>query len=82
MPFHRGEKVTTFFINAIYGMTGGQMAPTTLRQRATTAINGRTKESNGSPLRMCELLATIDGAFVERGAHLRQRAKSKSHESF
>jgi len=68
---HRGEKVTTFFINnAIYGMTGGQMAPTTLLgQRATTAINGRTKESNGSPLRMCELLATIDGAvFVERVA--------------
>ena len=66
---HRGEKFTTFFINnAIYGMTGGQMAPTTLiGQRATTAVDGRTKEQAGMPLRMCELLATIDGAvYVER----------------
>ncbi len=66
---HRGEKFTTFFINnAIYGMTGGQMAPTTLiGQRATTAVDGRTREQAGMPLRVCELLATIDGAvFVER----------------
>ena len=65
----RGEKITTIFINnAIYGMTGGQMAPTTLiGQRATTAVDGRTKEQAGMPLRMCELLATIDGAvYVER----------------
>ena len=66
---HRGEKFTTFFINnAIYGMTGGQMAPTTLiGQRATTCVDGRTKEQAGLPLRMCEMLATIDCAvFVER----------------
>lgn len=68
---HRGEKITTFFINnGIYGMTGGQMAPTTLiGQKATTAPEGRSKEQNGMPLRICELLATIDGAvFVERVA--------------
>lgn len=66
---HRGEKFTTFFINnAIYGMTGGQMAPTTLiGQRATTAVDGRTVEQAGMPLRVCEMLATIPGAvFVER----------------
>ena len=66
---HRGEKFTTFFINnAIYGMTGGQMAPTTLiGQRATTCVDGRTVEQAGMPLRMCELLSTIDCAvFVER----------------
>ncbi len=66
---HRGEKFTTFFINnAIYGMTGGQMAPTTLiGQRATTAVDGRTVEQAGMPLRVCEMLATIDMAvFVER----------------
>ncbi len=66
---HRGEKFTTFFINnAIYGMTGGQMAPTTLiGQRATTAVDGRTVEQAGMPLRVCEMLATIDCAvFVER----------------
>ena len=66
---HRGEKFTTFFINnAIYGMTGGQMAPTSLiGQKTTTSIDGRTREQSGNPLRMAELLATIDGAvFVER----------------
>ena len=49
---HRGEKFTTFFINnAIYGMTGGQMAPTTLiGQRATTCVDGRTVEQAGLPL--------------------------------
>lgn len=66
---HRGEKITTIFINnAIYGMTGGQMAPTTLvGQKATTAPYGRDKEHCGSPIRMSELLATIEGAaFIER----------------
>jgi len=66
---HRGEKFTTIFVNnAIYGMTGGQMAPTTLiGQRATTAPLGRTVEHSGMPLRVSEMLATIDGAaFVER----------------
>lgn len=65
----RGEKICTFFINnAIYGMTGGQMAPTTLiGQKATTCVDGRTVEQAGSPLRICELLETIDGAvYIER----------------
>lgn len=68
---HRGEKICTFFINnAIYGMTGGQMAPTTLLgQKATTAVEGRKIESAGSPLKVSELIATIDGAvYVERVA--------------
>ncbi len=68
---HRGEKFTTIFINnAIYGMTGGQMAPTSLiGQKTTTSVDGRRKEISGMPIRMAELLATIDGAvFVERVA--------------
>ena len=68
---HRGEKITTIFINnAIYGMTGGQMAPTTLLgQRTTTSPYGRDQGHSGSPLRMSELLATIDGAaYIERVA--------------
>ncbi len=67
----RGEKFTTIFINnAIYGMTGGQMAPTTLvGQKATTAPYGRDKEFMGAPIRMSELLSTIDGtAYAERCA--------------
>lgn len=67
----RGEKITTFFINnAIFGMTGGQMAPTTLiGQKATTCIDGRKKEVNGMPIRMSEMLATIEGAvYIERVA--------------
>ncbi|HLR34832.1 MAG TPA: thiamine pyrophosphate-dependent enzyme [Tissierellales bacterium] len=66
---HRGEKISTIFINnAIYGMTGGQMAPTTLvGQKATTAPYGRDEAHAGRPIRMAELLATIHGAkFVER----------------
>lgn len=68
---HRGEKITTIFINnAIYGMTGGQMAPTTLiGQKATTAPFGRDESLCGKPLKMSEMFATIDGAkFVERVA--------------
>ncbi|QUH18898.1 thiamine pyrophosphate-dependent enzyme [Alkaliphilus sp. B6464] len=66
---HRGEKFTTIFVNnCIYGMTGGQMSPTTLvGQKATTAPQGRQVELSGRPIRMAEMLATIDGAaFVER----------------
>lgn len=66
---HRAEKITTIFINnAIYGMTGGQMAPTTLiGQKSTTAPLGRTVEHSGNPLKISEMLATIQGAvFVER----------------
>ncbi|MBQ7262530.1 MAG: 2-oxoglutarate oxidoreductase [Synergistaceae bacterium] len=58
----RGEKFTTIFVNnAIYGMTGGQMAPTTLiGQSATTCQTGRTVEQAGKPIRVSELLATLD----------------------
>lgn len=68
---HRGEKITTIFVNnAIYGMTGGQMAPTTLiGQKATTAPYGRDANLAGMPLRVAEMMATITGAvFVERVA--------------
>ena len=67
----RGEKICTFFINnGIYGMTGGQMAPTTLLgMKSTTSQSGRTKEQAGTPLRVCELLSSIEGAvYVERVA--------------
>jgi 2-oxoglutarate ferredoxin oxidoreductase subunit beta len=66
---HRGEKITTIFVNnAIYGMTGGQMAPTTLaNQKATTAPNGRDVKHCGMPLKVSEMLAQIPGAaYVAR----------------
>ena len=65
----RGEKFTTIFINnGIYGMTGGQMAPTTLLgQKATTAPLGRDKDLHGQPIRVSEMLATLDGlVYAER----------------
>ena len=65
----RGEHITTFFINnAIYGMTGGQMAPTTLvGMKSTTSQSGRTVEQSGAPMRVAELMATVEGAvYVER----------------
>lgn len=65
----RGEKITTIFINnGIYGMTGGQMAPTTLPgMKATTAKAGRDPKINGNPLRVSEMLATLTGpAYIER----------------
>lgn len=60
---NRGENITVIFINnAIYGMTGGQMAPTTLiAQKTTTSPLGRNSEIEGYPIRMCELLATLEG---------------------
>ncbi|MCL2548648.1 MAG: thiamine pyrophosphate-dependent enzyme [Symbiobacteriaceae bacterium] len=68
---HRGEKITVIFVNnAIYGMTGGQMAPTSLiGQRTTTSPYGRKEDQAGQPIRMSEMLATIDGAkFIARVA--------------
>ncbi len=79
---NRGERITVFFINnGIYGMTGGQMAPTTpLGHKTTTSPRGRTATVEGPPLRMCELIATLDGpVYVERVAltdakqHMRAR---------
>lgn len=66
---HRGENITVIFVNnAIYGMTGGQMAPTTLpHQITTTSPKGRDPHTQGDPIRMSELIATIPGAaYVER----------------
>jgi len=69
----RGENITVFFINnAIYGMTSGQMAPTTLPgQKTTSSPHGRDVETMGYPLRMAELLANLDGAgyVVRRSLH-------------
>ena len=58
---NRGEKITVIFVNnAIYGMTGGQMAPTTLvGQKATTCPLGRDPQINGYPIRVAEMLATL-----------------------
>jgi 2-oxoglutarate ferredoxin oxidoreductase subunit beta len=60
----RGENITTFFINnAVYGMTGGQMAPTTLPGMVTTSSPyGRDVKQAGYPVRVCELVAQLDGA--------------------
>ena len=69
----RGENITVIFINnAIYGMTGGQMAPTTLPgQKTTSSPNGRDVEQAGYPLHMSEILSTLDGAgyIVRRSLH-------------
>lgn len=67
----RGEKVTTIFVNnAIYGMTSGQMAPTTLvGQVTTTSPFGRDPKLHGFPINVCEMIATLPGAvYVERVA--------------
>jgi len=68
---NRGENVTVFFVNnAIYGMTGGQMAPTTLvGQKTTTSPYGRKPENEGYPIRMCEIISTLEApVYVERTA--------------
>ncbi|MBI2914921.1 MAG: hypothetical protein HYY08_03235 [Firmicutes bacterium] len=65
----RGEKITVIFVNnAVYGMTNGQMAPTTLLgQRTATTPRGRSPECEGYPLRVSEMLATLNGpAYLER----------------
>ena len=69
----RGENITVIFINnANFGMTGGQMAPTTLPgQKTTSSPNGRDVELQGYPIRMAEMLATLDGAgyIARRSLH-------------
>ena len=67
----RGENISVVFINnAIYGMTGGQMAPTSLLgQNTTTSPYGRSKVPEGYPVHVAEMLATIEGAYyIERTA--------------
>ncbi|HHU63066.1 MAG TPA: hypothetical protein GXZ32_02480 [Clostridiales bacterium] len=80
----RGEKITTIFVNnAIYGMTGGQMAPTTLVGQVTaTSPYGRQPEIAGYPIRISEMLSTIEGAaYIARVSvhdikHLMQAKKA------
>ncbi len=86
---NRGEKYTAIFVNnAIYGMTGGQMAPTTMpNQRATTCPAGRDVEQAGWPIRVAELLSTLTTpAYVARvSAHTPQetiRAKEVIKQAF
>ena len=68
---NRGENITVIFINnGIYGMTGGQMAPTTLiGQKATTCPAGRSEEWSGLPIKMSEMLAAVPSSYyIERVA--------------
>jgi 2-oxoglutarate ferredoxin oxidoreductase subunit beta len=68
---HRGEQITVIFINnAVYGMTGGQMAPTTMLNQVTaTTPSGRTSAEQGYPLQVSELLAVLPGTiYIERCA--------------
>ncbi|MFC1452790.1 thiamine pyrophosphate-dependent enzyme [Verrucomicrobiota bacterium] len=68
---NRGENITVIFINnTVYGMTGGQLAPTTLTgQKTATSPHGRDPDQMGPPLRMCELLNTLDEPYhIERVA--------------
>jgi len=68
---HRGEQITVIFINnAVYGMTGGQMAPTTMLDQVTaTTPKGRSAAEQGYPLQVSELLATLPGTiYIERCA--------------
>lgn len=67
----RGENITTIFVNnAIYGMTGGQMAPTTLPgMYSTSTPGGRNVSLAGHPIRVCEMLSTLEGtAYIARVA--------------
>ncbi|MEJ2055974.1 MAG: thiamine pyrophosphate-dependent enzyme, partial [Calditrichaceae bacterium] len=79
---NRGENITVFFVNnAIYGMTGGQMAPTTLiEQRTTTTPTGRNPYNEGYPVKVAELISQLQApVYVERVALFdnKQRAKAR-----
>ena len=78
---NRGEKFTTIFINnAIYGMTGGQMAPTTMPgQRASTAPTGRNTDLTGMPIRMANLLSQlVTPSYITRQAVLKPQQVNKT----
>jgi 2-oxoglutarate ferredoxin oxidoreductase subunit beta len=86
---NRGENITVIFINnSVYGMTGGQMAPTTLLgQQTTTSPYGRNFETEGYPIKMAELLATLEGVAysVRVSLHRPQnviQAKKAIHKAF
>ncbi len=81
---NRGENITVFFVNnSVYGMTGGQMAPTTLLgQKTTTTPDGRKSQNDGYPLKVAELIASLEGSvYVERVSchtpkHIRRARKA------
>lgn len=78
---NRGENITVFFVNnAIYGMTGGQMAPTTtIGQKTATTPFGRTVENEGYPMKMSEIIATLDApVYVERVSIADPASRSKT----
>jgi 2-oxoglutarate/2-oxoacid ferredoxin oxidoreductase subunit beta len=86
---NRGEKFTTIFVNnAVYGMTGGQMAPTTMPgQRTTTSPFGRDVDQVGMPVKMAELLAALPtAAYVTRQSVIKpkyiNRAKKAIRKAF
>ena len=80
----RGETITVIFVNnTIYGMTGGQMAPTTMPGQVTqTTPYGREPEIQGYPVKMCEMLSTLEGTAlaqrvsVDNPAHIREAKKA------
>ncbi len=87
---NRGENITVFYVNnSVYGMTGGQMAPTTLLgQQTTTSPYGRDFKTEGYPIRMAELLATLEGVaysarvslHTPKHVHQAKKAVSKAFE--
>jgi len=86
---NRGENITVIFVNnGVYGMTGGQMAPTTLvGQKTSTTLNGRSIRRDGFPLKILEMIALLPGAkHVERvsvhSAHEVMRAKRAIEKAF
>jgi len=84
---HRAEQITVIFINnAVFGMTGGQMAPTTMLGQVTaTTQQGRSPDTDGYPLQVCELLAVLPGAiYIQRcalssPAQIRNAKKAVKH---
>jgi len=86
---NRGENISVIFVNnGVYGMTGGQMAPTTLAgQKTTTTLTGRNPRRDGYPLKVLEMLAVLPGTkYLERvsihSAHETLRAKRAIRKSF
>ena len=81
---NRGENITVFFVNnAIYGMTGGQMAPTSLMgMKTTTSPFGRTLQREGYPLRVSELLGSLEGpTYIERVGLFDNKSRMKARKA-
>lgn len=81
---NRGEKISVIFVNnAVYGMTGGQMAPTTMPlQRTTTSPFGRQVEDVGMPIKVAELLATLETpAYIARQSVIKPKFINKAKKS-